>query len=412
MTAGSHGDVAPFTGLGNGLARAGHDVVLVTHARFAPLAAEAGLDFHPLPVDPRETLASEAGQSLHRSTTGIGKLARLIRMTRSLVGDMTEELIKAAEGCDFVLAASPVAPLCHSIAEAMGLPSIGTYLQPLAATGEFAPPVTGTRSLGPWGNRAAGLAVASAVEALFADAIRTVQARFGLPRTGTQARRRLRERRDWPILHGFSPLVVPRPRDWRPSLTIAGYWWPHEDPGPMVPALADFLAAGAPPVLVTLGSATVPDPDAVSALITGALRDAGLRGVVQRGWSGLHAAGDDMLTVDSVPHHFVFPHIAAVVHHAGAGTTAAGLRAGIPAVPIPVQFDEGFWGARLKALGVAPAVLPLRRLSRSALTATLVRATTRSAYRDRARHLAPRINAEDGIAPVLHAISRIADETA
>jgi UDP:flavonoid glycosyltransferase YjiC (YdhE family) len=143
-------------------------------------------------------------------------------------------------------------------------------------------------------------------------------------------------------------------------------------------------------------------------VIVRALRAAGLRGVVQRGWAGLTAAGDDMLTVDEVPHSALFPRTAAVVHHAGAGTTAAGLRAGVPAVPVPVQFDEGFWAARLVGLGVAPGVLPLRRLTAGSLASALVRATRDPVYGERARALGDRIRAEDGVAPVCAAVERLA----
>ncbi len=158
---------------------------------------------------------------------------------------------------------------------------------------------------------------------------------------------------------------------------------------------------------IGLGSATVPDPELVSRLIVRALRAAGLRGVVQRGWAGLRADGDDMFTVDEVPHSALFPHMAAVVHHSGAGTTAAGLCAGVPAVPMPVQFDEGFWAARLVSLGVAPCAVPLRTLSADRLAAALLRATREPSDARRARDLAGRIRAEDGVAPVLAALHRL-----
>lgn len=156
-----------------------------------------------------------------------------------------------------------------------------------------------------------------------------------------------------------------------------------------------------------LGSATVPDPARVSTEIVRALRRAGLRGVIQRGWAGLTATGDDMLTIDEVPHSALFPHMAAVVHHAGAGTTAAGLRAGVPAVPVPIQFDESFWAARLVALGVAPRALPLRRLTADTLGAALIRATRDAGRQERARTVGAHIRAEDGAAPVVAAVNRL-----
>lgn len=129
--------------------------------------------------------------------------------------------------------------------------------------------------------------------------------------------------------------------------------------------------------------------------------------MVQRGWGGLEAAGDDVLTVGEVPHSALFPRMAAVVHHCGAGTTAAGLRAGVPAVPVPIQFDEGFWATRLVALGVAPAAVPLRGLTADSLSAALVRATREPAYAERAKVLGARVRAEDGVAPVLAALDTL-----
>ncbi|MDH6108352.1 sterol 3beta-glucosyltransferase [Kitasatospora sp. MAP12-15] len=413
MTAGSRGDVAPYTGLGHALVRAGHQVTLVTHTRFAPLAAAAGMEFHALPVDPLAELQSARGQALHRSSTGAGKLLRVIALARSAVDRTTDDLLQAARTSDVLLLSSSLGPLGHTIAEGLGLPSIGVYLQPLAATGEFAPPVTGTRSWGPLGNRVAGRAVNAAVDRIFADSVRTLQARLDLPRHRPRAARRARERQDWPIYHGFSPLVVNRPRDWRSGLRIAGYWWPHDPPQAQLPdQLRAFLSASPPPVFVGLGSATVPDPERLSRTIVRALRAAGLRGVIQRGWSELCFEDDDMLTVDEVPHQLLFPHLAAAVHHAGAGTTAAALRAGIPAIPLPVQFDAAFWAARLTALGVAPAAIPLRRLTAQDLTAALVQATTDPSYTRRAQALAARIRQEDGAGPVVAAVDRLGNSPA
>ncbi|MFF4345727.1 glycosyltransferase [Streptomyces sp. NPDC001530] len=408
MTAGSRGDVAPYTGLGHGLWRAGHEVTLVTHGCFEPLVAGSGVGFHALPVDPRVELESARGRGLHRSSTGAGKLIRVVEMARALVGQMTDDLIEAAHSSDVLLLSSSLGPLGHAVAEGLSLPSMGVYLQPLAPTREFAPPVTGVRSWGPAVNRAAGHVVNVAVERVFAQTVRTLRARLGLPRLGPGAVRRGRERQGWPVQHGFSPLVVRRPCDWRPGLDVTGYWWPYDGADAQLSSpLRDFLDAGPPPVFVGLGSATVPDPERLSAEVVRALRAAGLRGVIQRGWGELRATGDDMFTVGEVPHSLLFPRMAAVVHHAGAGTTAAGLRAGVPAVPVPIQFDEGFWAARLVSLGVAPTALPLRGLSSARLTSALVRATTEPSYRRCARALATRIRGEDGVGPVAEAVRRV-----
>ncbi|MFI2204991.1 glycosyltransferase [Streptomyces sp. NPDC020192] len=407
MTAGSRGDVAPYTGLGHRLALAGHEVTLVTHARFAPLVVGSGVRFHALPVDPRAELESPRGRGLHRSTSEATKLLRLADMARRLVGRMTEDLITAARESEVLLLSASLAPLGHTIAEGLRLPSMGVYLQPIAGTREFAPPVLGGGSWGPAVNRVAGHGVCLATEHIFTSALPGMRKRLGLPALRAGAALRARERRLWPVHHGFSPLVVPRPRDWRPGLAVSGYWWPYDREDQLPSKLREFLDSGPPPVFVGLGSATVPDAGRLSARVVAALRRAGLRGVIQRGWGGLAADGEDMLTVDDVPHALLFPHMAAVVHHAGAGTTAAGLRAGVPAVPVPIQFDAGFWSARLITLGVAPTAVPLRRLTVDTLASALVRATREPAYRDRARTLGTRIRAEDGAEPVLAAVERL-----
>ncbi|MCP2313573.1 glycosyltransferase [Kitasatospora paracochleata] len=410
MTAGSRGDVAPYTGLGHGLAAAGHRVTLVTHARFAPLAADAGIGFRPLPVDPRAELASARGQGLHRSRGGAAKFARVVAMARGLVGEMADGLLDAAQDQDVLLVSGSLGPLGHTIGAGLGRPTVGVYLQPLAATAEFGPPVLGARGYGAAGNLLAGRVVGAAVDAIFADTVRRLRTRLGLPPSRTRAARRARERQDWPVLHGFSELVVPRPRDWRPGLRVAGYWWPYCPPAGRLPCrVEEFLAAGPAPVFVGLGSATVPDPDRLSRELVAALRAAGLRGVMQRGWSDLAADGEDMLTVDELPHGLLFPRMAAVVHHAGAGTTAAALRAGVPAVPLPVQFDAGFWADRLVGLGVAPTAIPLRRLASPSLAAALRRVVDDPGYRRRAAALAAGLRAEDGVGPVLSALDGIAD---
>ncbi len=162
-------------------------------------------------------------------------------------------------------------------------------------------------------------------------------------------------------------------------------------------------------MFVGFGSMT-PTDERLHDAVAVAVKRAGVRAIVQSGWAELELAGDDILLVGDVPHDWLFPRTAAVVHHAGAGTTGAGLRAGVPAVPVPVLVDQPFWADRLHRLGVAPPPLPLHELTADNLTDALRSCLDRSTYRDRATELARRIGADDGPAVVLSLLAQLEGE--
>ncbi|MGW1175780.1 glycosyltransferase [Kitasatospora sp. NPDC002543] len=405
-TAGSRGDVAPFTGLGARLQAAGHQVAVATHGTFAESVRAAGLEFRPLPVDPRAELASAQGRRLLRAGSGPASVLQLLRLGRRFMPALGDGIADAtALGTDLLLTTSTTTALGQVAAEAAGIPSIGLYLQPLAPTREFAPAVTGSRPLGRAGNLLAGHAVQAATDQLFVPAVRRLRRRLGLSPLGIS-----RARRNSPVLHGFSPLVVPRPADWHPRLDVAGYWWPTDRTAWQPPArLLDFLAAGPPPVFVGFGSLVVPDPERLTTTVLAAARAARVRLLLQSGWSELAAEdSDSVLTIGDTPHDWLFPRTAAVVHHAGAGTTAAALRSGTPAVPVPAQLDAPFWSARLARLGVSPGPVPLHALTPARLATAILQTLDDPRYRTRAQAVAAALAAEDGTAKVLAAVDRAA----
>ncbi|ODT99603.1 MAG: hypothetical protein ABS81_25450 [Pseudonocardia sp. SCN 72-86] len=190
---------------------------------------------------------------------------------------------------------------------------------------------------------------------------------------------------------------------------VTGYWTAPDDPTYEPPAaLAAFLAAGPPPVYVGFGS--MPDRDARSLAESAltAARRAGGRVVLLSGWSGLAAAGDpDVLVVDDVSHRWLFPRVAAVVHHGGAGTTAAGLRAGRPTVVVPFFSDQFFWGRRIAALGAGPLPIAREKLTTTALT-DAIRDALRPPRVAAAMGLGARLAAEDGTAAAVTVLERLA----
>ena len=401
VTSGSTGDVTPYTGLGKRLQEAGHEVTLATHE---PFRETVELPFLPLPGDLRQVLPQARGQDGTGSGTGPRALLRLMRIARPLIADLGAGIVAAVEQsrAEAVLLSTVVAPLGYQVAEAAGIPWAGVFPQPVFPTGDFGPVLLGGRHFGRVGNRLAGRIAQNSAQPLYAGPVNDLRRSLGLPKRSMAALQRDQLHR-FPTFHGFSPSVVPRPSDWPQSQRVAGYWWPALPPDWTPPAEVEaFLAAGPPPVFVGFGSMAAGRGERLAAPVLTAIRAAGVRAVVQAGWSGLRVgAGDDVLSVDTLPHEWLFPRMAAVVHHCGAGTTAAGLRAGVPAVAVPVLADQPFWARRLHALGVSPRPLPLPKLTADRLAQAIRAATGDARLRENAAAVAAKLAAEDGAAPIL-----------
>lgn len=408
VAVGTRGDVVPFLGLGTTLQAAGHEVTVAGYGMFADLVAASGLAFRTLPGDPRTLGASEEGRQWQRGGGGPRGVARFVKLVAEHMRDVHAGILTAArQDTDVLLVTGQAIFGGYHVAESLGLPSIGLALQPLHPTGRFPPPYLTTRSLGRPLNRAIGRAVLAKGTSALLKASVPLWADEGLPPFDARAVLRRQQDTDWPVFYGFSPAVVPRPPDWRAGLRVVGYWWPDGPAGwTPPPELAAFLAAGPPPVFVGFGSRDPSDAARVDDVVAVARREAGVRMVVQAGWAGLGgaAAGDDVITVGDVPHDWLFPRMSAVVHHGGAGTTAAGLLAGVPAVTVPLVIDQPFWGARLAACRVGPAPIPYRRLTGGTLADAIRTAVSEPAYRRRARELAAQVARDDAATPVLEAL--------
>jgi sterol 3beta-glucosyltransferase len=392
--AGSRGDVAPYTGLGAELRQAGHDVALATTDAFEPLVTAAGLEFRGLPARP------------HSEGDGAPDRRALMRIAAAFVTQLGQGFADAVDqGTDLLLLSTTTAQLGWHLAEATGTPTLGVYLQPTAPTGDFPPTVAASRSLGRAGNRVAGRFALRMADRVYDRAVTELRRRLDLPPLTAAAMRRRQEQAHWPVLHGFSTALVPRPSDWRDGLDVAGTWWPYVAPGAQLPTeLADFLAAGPRPVFIGFGSMAAGHGERLSEIAVEALRRSGLRGILQTGSAGLTAHGDDVLTIGDVPHDLLFPRLAAVVHHAGAGTSAAALRAGVPSVPVPVSADQPFWAGRLASIGAATAPVPFASLTAERLAEALGRAVRQQSYARAASVAARHMAAEDGAGAVLEAV--------
>jgi sterol 3beta-glucosyltransferase len=413
VTLGSLGDTAPYVGLGARLKAAGHDVAVAAQEPFGDLVRGAGLELRAMPGDIRADLASEYGQRLHRAGSWPRALPAMTRLASRMMEDLARGIVGAARGAEVLLVHRLAMLHGRLVARAMGVPALVLELFPsgIAPTREFLPAVFGARSLGGWGNRAVHrvLRWSGAAPSRLAASLRDFQREIGLaPETVTGLYRRMDAGR-WPIYHGFSAAVVPRPPDWREGLEVVGYFWPWRSPEWRPPAeLLDFLDAGPPPVFIGFGSLVLQQGERLAEIVSAAVREAGVRAVVQAGWGRLTAdtGRGDVLCVGTVPHDWLFPRVAAVVHAASAGVTGAGLRAGVPAVPIPAMNDQPFWAGRLVRLGVSPGAIRFQRLSAARLASLVREAVSQPSFRRGAQALAARVRAEDGAGRVIEALRR------
>lgn len=391
---GTRGDVAPMAGLGSRLQGLGYEVAVAANPAYAPLVVESGCEFRPLPGDLAGLIRQQAPGA---KASSAGVLTFWRKLTEYMDDAATGTLAAAEAGADVILANS-VAPYAYDIAEALGIPAIGAHLQPTEPSAAY-PSVlmNSARSLGPLGNKIIGERAAAGPAPYDAPSAR-LRKELGLGKQSRSAGERRRRQAHATILHGISPSVLPRPADWHPGLVMAGYWWPavKADWQPSAELVA-FLAEGPAPVFVGFGSSAHIDP----AFILEATRRAGVRAVVQ-GAEGV--LGEDAIGIGSVPHEWLFPQMAAVVHHAGAGTTAAGFRSGVPAIGVPVYTDQPLWASRIASLGAGPQPVPYKKLSPERLGDAIKETVSTASYAKRAAEVAAAIAAEDGTVPVVGAL--------
>jgi sterol 3beta-glucosyltransferase len=411
---GSRGDVQPHIALAQGLTRAGHHVRLATHSIFRDLVATHGLEYAPLESNPQEILQGEAGQTwLAAGRNPLRSMHNFATLARPMVDRALSECWSACVGADAIIF-TILAFAAYNIAEKLQIPCFASALQPLTRTRDFAAMSTRSPGFSAY-NRLTHLAAEQVMWQPFRQITNQWRRDFlqlpPLPFTGPFSRV-LRQR--LPHLYGYSPAVVPKPSDWPEHLHVTGYWFLDRPPEWQPPAhLLEFLEAGPPPVYVGFGSMIKDDPAATTDLVLKALALTGQRGVLLTGWGGLggRQLPSTVFQLDSIPHDWLFPRVAAVVHHGGAGTTAAALRAGVPSVTIPFLTppffsDQVFWGDRVRELGAGTGPILQSHLTAERLAAAIHAATTTEGIRSRAAALGQQIRAEDGIRLAVEAFER------
>ncbi len=407
LTYGTRGDVQPFVALAAGLQRAGHSVRLAAPQRFAGLAAQHNVPFAALPGDPEEL-----SRALNDARGPVTQIRAVARFAFAIAGEVARAAFAACDDADLIVHGLLFTTGAHSLARAKGIPDVSVQSMPLfAPTRAFPLPALA-------GLPAGALSYAShwlftqmfwhignlgyaGLRGKYPDvAGLKLHWPFGGDETpGTQ------------LLFAYSPAVLPRPEDWCAAhIHVTGYLFLDAPAGYEPPrALADFLAAGEPPVCISFGSMVSRDAGRVYGITLAALKQTGQRAIVVRGWGAPEAgrAYPDVLYLDDAPYDWLLPLCKTVMHHGGAGTTAAALRAGVPSVIVPHAADQAFWGRRVAAIGAGPERVPLNRLSVERLIAALDQAGTPE-MRARAQEVSRRICEEDGVAECVKIIEQSA----
>ncbi len=401
---GSRGDVQPYLALSKGLHAAGHTVRLVTHESYEAQTKAHGVPFWPVAGDVQEVMQSPEMRELLARGNMLAINRYTAKHVQRVVLDWQRDGLAACRGMDLLLAGVGGRYLGLAVAQKLSLPLIEAHVFPFTPTAVFPAPLF-PAWVGKLGGAATRLtyhllrqimwqSVRKADNMARSQVLALPRAPFTGPRTAPASPQR-------PLLYGFSPAVIPKPADWGADTHVTGYWYLDAPTAWQPPAdLVRFLQAGPPPVYIGFGSMASRNVAETTALLTDVVSRSKQRAIVSLDWEETQSLNlpDNIYPLKSAPHDWLFKQVTAVVHHGGAGTTAAGLRAGVPTFIVPFFGDQMFWGERVQGLGVGPRPWARKKLTPTILAEALQVMQTDMGMRQRAARLGAQIEAEDGVA--------------
>ncbi len=410
IAGGSRGDVQPYVALGKGLKEAGHTVRVLSSNDFHDLVTDYGLDFFT--TGGSSQVVAQKLQGLSEQGKTLEVFSQMKEASQRQAVQAAEKGLVACQGSDLILGGLSGLFSGQALSEKLGIPLLLAYLVPFTPTSAFPSALTPIPQipLTQWMNKPSHRLAHQMMWQSFRSADNKARSEvLHLPPSSFWGPFSFLKRQKQPVVYGYSSDVLPRPRDWDDSQHVTGYWFLEPPDGWEPPAdLLHFLQSGPPPIYIGFGSMSSSKPEEAADLVLQALARTGQRGVLYEGWGGLkkeQLPGNVFMT-GSIPHTWLFPRMAAVVHHGGVGTTAAGLAAGVPSIIIPFFADQPFWGQRVYELGVGPKPIRRRRLTSDNLTEAIGRAVSDEEMRKRAASLGERIRAEDGIAQAVTIIEQ------
>jgi len=398
LSIGSRGDIQPYIALGVALKNAGASVRIVTFENFKSLVEENGLEIYPISGDVSKVATSEAVRSAAQADNPL-KVLLSFNTLKKLAADLQKDLFAGCEGTDVILY-HPGPSIAYFIARHLGIPGILASPFPMTPTRAYPSLIFYDKPrLGASFNylthkifeQIMWMAANGSIKVFWKEKFGRIPEDFGPP-FGRQTLP------FHPTIVSVSNHVFPQPKDYPPHVHHTGYWFLDEEHWSPPADLLNFLNNGVPPVYVGFGSMNDRDSKQTTRIVVDALKVSGQRGVLAMGWSGMSKMDnlpDDIFMRESAPHSWLFPRMVAVVHHGGAGTTAAGLRAGVPSVIVPFSNDQFAWGRRVWELGVGAKPIPRKKLTSENLTDAIQFALGEN-VRAAAKDLGTKIQAEKG----------------
>ncbi|MDZ4768971.1 MAG: glycosyltransferase [Chloroflexota bacterium] len=410
VASGSRGDVQPYIALGKGLKNAGYTVRVLTSDDFRSLVVEAGLAFSSAGESVEAVLQSEKWRKLMESGNFLAILRAMTSAMKERAHTLAQHMPGLLEGTDLIVTGMGGMGGTFSIAEKLAIPVIQAYVFPITPTRAFPSPLTPRLPFGTMLNRLSFLPMRQMLWQTTRVADSATRKVLGMPRASFFGPFAALQQKQVPILYGYSRHVLPQPSDWGALTHVTGYWF-LDPPADWVPPadLSHFLQAGSAPIYIGFGSMGNRNPEETTRLVLEALRLSGQRGVLASGWGGMSQTDlpDMVHMLDSVPHSWLFPRMAAVVHHGGAGTTAAGMRAGVPSIIVPFFGDQPFWGQRAAQLGVGPVPTAKKRLTAEKLAHSITQAVNDNVMRQRAADLGEKIRLENGVSQAASLLEKL-----
>jgi vancomycin aglycone glucosyltransferase len=379
---GTRGEVQPIVALALELRAAGHDAVLVVPPNFKSWVESFGLSCAPVGPDVQKYVAAQPPPGKARRPSK----AQLRPYMAEIVREQFSVVAEAARDCDIVVTCGGIMCAGRSVAEARKIPYVyAAYCACTLPSADHPPPMIKPQWLPSFVNRALWLASKPMWNSVFREPLNEQRAALGLKPVRVVPKHVFTEQ---PWL-AADPVLSPAGATRAYEIVQTGAWL-LTNSAPLPDPLESFLAAGEPPVYFGFGSMRA-DPNAGAAMLA-ATRALGMRALLSRGWGNLEAsdAGEDWLSIGDVDHAKLFPRVAAIVHHGGAGTTTAAARSGAPQVVLPRLYDQHYWAARVARLRIGVRGPASKHLDAATLGMAL-RAALRPEIVAAARAIAARI---------------------